>query len=704
MPELKVEAIYVGQDLDRGLKGLQKELAQTADQAGRLGGSLGTSIPKGANAANTALNNLGKNAGQSIFNLTEKLKQLQSSVFTEKDRGKIAAYNKEIKNTEKQIASLSSVGTSGFGALGAGAGKAFSVLRNIAYILPGVGIAGLLSFAVEPIAAFVSKLFEASDAVKKLAEQEKKREDFNNEVAKNFGKEVTQLQVLRAVIENSNIPLEKRLQAIKDLKKEYPGYFDNLNTDGLLNGQLAQYYDLATQAILRKARASAATSALEEIANKKISILLKDQAENTKRLKALSEAGAGIQNKNVIGGGAFISLAETKKNINDQYTLKRNAAQKEIDALNTEQAFYLKIAASGAAEFNKIDADKIKRVERTSKTISDILAELAKEIDFLNRKELAFNTNESKAKVSAYFSTIDKLIKDFKPTKNLIDSLFSDAGDIKIKNFLKTVKTEFDTGIIAAPLEIPIDFAPKLPGESLFPKEVAEKLLLPSDAQFRELSALGYLKSIGVTKGMQDGLKVGVDGLRFPELTSLADKMESELANLASNINAAIVSTFANVGSGIAEAIGAVIAGETVGLGGIFQAFISALAEGITAIGKALVQYGIAKTIVENLKISGPAAIALGFGLQIFGAALKSSLKLQAFATGGASAGGSILVGERGPEIISPPRGSVITPNAQTNAILGGGGGVYIPSVTLRGQDLVIAFKRASDANGRNGQ
>ena len=685
MPELKVEATYVGQNLDRGLKGLQKELAQTADQAGRLGGSLGTSIPKGANAANTALNNLGKNAGQSIFNLTEKLKQLQSSVFTEKDRGKIAAYNKEIKNTEKQIASLSSVGTSGFGALGAGAGKAFSVLRNIAYILPGVGIAGLLSFAVEPIAAFVSKLFEASDAVKKLAEQEKKREDFNNEVAKNFGKEVTQLQVLRAVIENSNIPLEKRLQAIKDLKKEYPGYFDNLNTDGLLNGQLAQYYDLATQAILRKARASAATSALEEIANKKISILLKDQAENTKRLKALSEAGAGIQNKNVIGGGAFISLAETKKNINDQYTLKRNAAQKEIDALNTEQAFYLKIAASGAAEFNKIDADKIKRVERTSKTISDILAELAKEIDFLNRKELAFNTNETKAKLSAYFSTIDKLIKDFKPSKNLIDSLFADAGSIKIKNALATISTEVERGVIAAPLEIPIEFAPKLLGESVFGTgEGGIFSIPPKDIQ--RIQDEAFLLGQGFSQAF-------VAGLGDAELKKTVDATLTNIADRA----ALVTDIFVSLGEEL---------GKSLATGGNFIA--AALSSILNLVGDFLIQLGRAAILQSELILSITAGNPIG-GLvagiiAVAAGTILKSIKLPGFAVGGASPGGSVLVGERGPEIISPPRGSVITPNAQTNAILGGGGGVYIPAVTLRGQDLVIAFKRASDANGRNGQ
>jgi len=45
-------------------------------------------------------------------------------------------------------------------------GGAFSVLRKIAYVLPGVGLAGLIGFAVDPIIEYISKL----DIVKKLLE------------------------------------------------------------------------------------------------------------------------------------------------------------------------------------------------------------------------------------------------------------------------------------------------------------------------------------------------------------------------------------------------------------------------------------------------------------------------------------------------------------------------------------------------------
>jgi len=46
-------------------------------------------------------------------------------------------------------------------------------------------------------------------------------------------------------------------------------------------------------------------------------------------------------------------------------------------------------------------------------------------------------------------------------------------------------------------------------------------------------------------------------------------------------------------------------------------------------------------------------------------------------------------------------KGSSVQPNNELNAY-GGGQMVFIPDITLRGTDLVIAFNRASDAMGRN--
>ena len=670
MPELKVEATYVGQNLDRGLKGLQKELAQTADQAGRLGGSLGTSIPKGANAANTALNNLGKNAGQSIFNLTEKLKQLQSSVFTEKDTGKIAAYNKEIKATEKQIAILSSIGTSGLGTFGANATKAFSFLRVAAQVLPGIGIAGILAFAVEPIIEYASSLFGASEALKTTKKEAEDLKKATESIFSGAAKEAGDVVGLIAVLKSETETRERKLAALKELQKINPEIFNGLTLEkGAVEGLDAAYVNyikslkVVIAAKLKQKQIETEVEKLLKLQGAELTSLTKAGIKSGKEIAKMFQSGpSGISNVADILKEKDIRLAEAR--IAD-FSKQLTELSKGIDV--------------------KIPTEKKEGLKKDVTTISDILAELAKEIDFLNRKEPAFNTNETKAKLSAYFSTIDKLIKDFKPSKNLIDSLFADAGGIKIKNALATIRTEVERGVIAAPLEIPIDFAPKLLGESVFGTgEGGIFSVPPKDIQRIQDEAflLGQGFSQAFVAGLGDAeLKKTVDAT----LTNIADRM-AVATELFASLGESLGKAFTSGGSFIGEALNSIL---------------NIVGDFLIKLGKAAIaQSALIKAIEAANPIAGLAAgiIAIAAGT------ILKTIKLPAFATGGASPGGSILVGERGPEIISPPRGSVITPNAQTNAILGGGGGVYIPAVTLRGQDLVIAFKRASDANGRNGQ
>jgi hypothetical protein len=149
---------------------------------------------------------------------------------------------------------------------------------------------------------------------------------------------------------------------------------------------------------------------------------------------------------------------------------------------------------------------------------------------------------------------------------------------------------------------------------------------------------------------------------------------------------------------GIGESLGNLLSGENFGEG--ILGVISSL---LTAIGKALIAYGIAKdTIDKILAPTGaaiPGAAAIGIGI----ATIAASQLLKNF--GGARAEGgpvsgnkTYLVGERGPELFVPNVAGTIVPNDELPSfgqglasILGGrsGGGT-----TLRGQDIILAYAR----------
>lgn len=89
----------------------------------------------------------------------------------------IAGLTTQVKNLEaatgraqRNVGNYPEAAAGGFDKLGAAAGKAFGVLRNIAYIVPGLGIAGLLGILIDPIVAYVGKLFEVNNAITKTAE------------------------------------------------------------------------------------------------------------------------------------------------------------------------------------------------------------------------------------------------------------------------------------------------------------------------------------------------------------------------------------------------------------------------------------------------------------------------------------------------------------------------------------------------------
>ena len=238
---------------------------------------------------------------------------------------------------------------------------------DIARILPGLGIATLIGFAIEPIINLTAKLFEASEAQKKLAEQEKFMAEFQKEIADGYGKEAANLKILRAEIESVNVPMNKRLQAVKELKEQYPDYFKNLSTEKILNGEVAGTYDLAAAAILRKAQAQAASSKIAELASKQLSIELVDANDVAKTndelrkvkdqiitIRGLSDA-AGTQRVNTAASQRAVILARFQARQQDRLA--------EVEDIKKQQELFLKYVVDGANETIKIEKDKAGKIK-----------------------------------------------------------------------------------------------------------------------------------------------------------------------------------------------------------------------------------------------------------------------------------------------------------------------------------------------------
>ena len=204
-----------------------------------------------------------------------------------------------------------------------------------------------------------------------------------------------------------------------------------------------------------------------------------------------------------------------------------------------------------------------------------------------------------------------------------------------------------------------------------------------------------------------------VDKPRKDQADALAQKVEDyqafveDMAKLTTQFLGDTVGMFA-------EGIGQMIAGD-LSFKDFGKGLLSAMGKFLADFGKQLIAFATASMLFVKLKqlvkTGGaqaiPAAIALiaaGIALTIIGSAISSSMggnsggKRQGtpgFANGVTNFGGGLaLVGERGPELVSLPSGSGVTPAGPTQRMLNGQQQIFIPEVVLRGEDLYVSFKR----------
>lgn len=250
-------------------------------------------------------------------------------------------------------------------AITSAAGKAFGVIRKLAYILPGIGIAGIFSLIGEGIGKAIDSIGLFNTRLEDTVRTRKILDTVTEESAADIAKESTNLNFLRATIESTEVPMATRLQAIKDLRELFPDYFKDLSDEELLTGQVAGAYDLAAAAIIRRARASAANSEIEKNALKELKIAQEELAD-------VEETNAKLRDKSgkatVDEFGNVIDVAkQTNTLLKDAFNKRAATRAQERADIKKDNDFLLKIAVQGADALIKIDKEKEKKAKKPKK-------------------------------------------------------------------------------------------------------------------------------------------------------------------------------------------------------------------------------------------------------------------------------------------------------------------------------------------------
>jgi hypothetical protein len=290
------------------------QVKTSLSDVGKAASTASTEAKKGFDDAGKGAQNLSQNLvdnSQKYGQLTKSVQQLQIQLQSYKtvaqtslDPNVIATYNKKVQDLQTQISQLSNQGKKGFDDLGNAVAKSsnyltegFSIIRKIAYILPGIGIAGILAFLTGPIIEWIKTVNDANNKLNEFQQTQK----FTND-ALNSGDYQKAISSVFELTENINLAKEGYLDKTKVLheyNKELGsslGYADSINEAEALLVQKGQDY---IQITLLKA---AAQLALGEASKKQLE-LAKIQLSNT-------DPNSANNDKNDQSGFANLSFFE----------------------------------------------------------------------------------------------------------------------------------------------------------------------------------------------------------------------------------------------------------------------------------------------------------------------------------------------------------------------------------------------------------
>jgi hypothetical protein len=568
---------------------------------------------------------------------------------------------------------------------------AFKALASSLIGAGGVGLAfsavtSLITFAVQKYGSLEKSIMALSGAYDKQAQLQ---DQVNKAIAENIGQvegEITKVGALSKIILDESNNRQTRVNALKELKKEYPGYFDQVNLDSSLTKTLTASQTKLIEVLKRHAQAKAILAQIE----KNYTEILTVQNDNVIESASAWQKFSSL----VINGGNVAAVASE---------LAQQGAEnqkKSIDALNKSNesllAQYDKLIKQDAINNTFRDPDKPEKAGKHIKTVADILKELNAALAATDAQAQLFGgtfDNLANEKIKALNKAFDDLVKlGLKPTapelKAIADQINRlSAGIIGVKPLttilsqplgkaikttrVKPLTTEELAKILGVSSESKLLLEPKVKVEPIYQTTPALENLDKFAAQFSA-------KMKKISTGAKDEFK--------KNFIVWGDALTSGLAPALANLSAALQQGISNTLSGFGEGLGKAISGG--GFTGALNAIINSMSQFIISFGKQLIEAGTLALIAQKSLIANPyLAIAAGIGAVAIGAALKNSVP--AFATGGKVTGPTLaMVGD------NPSGVEYMIPKEVLDKV-GGGNNGFIAETRLSGSDILVVVKRA---------
>lgn len=187
-----------------------------------------------------------------------EIKQLDTAIKNQRDN--LGDHTKHVGDYERAQGKANS-SASGFGKA---LGGILSPIRQLAYILPGIGMAGLFNLAFEAIEKAISALDLFGGKLNQAKENLKALNEVQKNAASDAGQMVGKYQILSDVIRDLNISYEDKLKAAIELKKLFPEELENSTAQAIATGKEADAMDRLKDSVVQLAKAKAASKEIEK--------------------------------------------------------------------------------------------------------------------------------------------------------------------------------------------------------------------------------------------------------------------------------------------------------------------------------------------------------------------------------------------------------------------------------------------------------
>ncbi|SDG32528.1 hypothetical protein SAMN05421827_105144 [Pedobacter terrae] len=362
--------------------------------------------------------------------LQELAKSYVAKANGSNDLTEIARYNKKLEETRAEIEKTSNAGKTGFDEFGnsiAESGgnlltKVFPALNKVAMILPGIGVAGLLAFAIDPIMEYLSALWEGKDALDTLKISAENLNDVRKKSSEALYTEQSNLQVLLDVARNENVSKDLRAEALRKINRISPEYLGNITLETIKTKEATAAINLYVDALKRQSVEKAISDKRQDLVKSRID-LKQDYEDATEKVNSLADQVKNQRFKNKASDeetAVEAKYREAKDALQKQYG-KDKSILKQIDDLD----------AFAKKQYENFSKKPIKSGRKDKGYFQQIVDDAQFQLDNLDKSNADFKTK--KAALEVKIKETSKEIEDF---------------EIKEDKPKKEKKAKSETGII----------------------------------------------------------------------------------------------------------------------------------------------------------------------------------------------------------------------------------------------------------------